>query len=196
MRSRELATCLAAAVPVARHDRGGGRVGIDDEDLGTELGEDVRHHEARRSERVVEDELELRRRRSRRHPGRAVPHRIDESGRVVLESTPGEADVADVGCERPSELLAVVEALDPSLRGLVDVEPRLVEEPDARPTARRAAARRTVTPPIDDADLHLVARHRNGRGLEVVDVHARGVAADHDRPLRAPGPLSRCHATP
>ena len=36
---------------VARHDRGGRRVGVHDEDLGPQLGEDVRHHEAGRSRR-------------------------------------------------------------------------------------------------------------------------------------------------
>ena len=104
----------------------------------------------------------------------------------MLERPGWEAEVADLSGQDPSEVLAVIQALDLALRRFVDVDAVFVEEaehhrlgvirvePHGHPG--RAGRRGDLEP-----------GHRHGGGLEVVDVHASRVAADHDGPLQDSG---------
>ena len=76
----------------------------------------------------------------------------------------------------------MVEALDLALGGLGQVEPLVVEEPDDhRLGVVRDQPDGDARPGSPSPDL--VAGDRDGGHLEVVDVHAGRVAADHDGPL-------------
>jgi len=92
-----------------------------------------------------------------------------QGGRVVLEGPRGEADVTDLGRRGPAIVLAVVEALDLALDGLVDVETIGVEEADDhRLRVGRVEAHGDAALVLGGAYLEPRDGHR--RQLEVVDV--------------------------
>ena len=159
-------------------------VGVHRQDVGTQLGQHVRHHERGRAVGVVDHDLE---------PGRGDGRDVDgalEGDRVVLEGPRREADVADLGGEDPPEVLPVEQPLDLALGVLGDVGAVGVEEADDdrlrvaldEPHGEATGlARRTG----DEAG------DRHGRDLEVHHVDARGVEPGHHRPLEHPGRAAR-----
>ena len=159
---------------------GGVGVGVDHQDLGAQLGQQVGHDEAGRPERVVEHQLE---------PGGRGP----TTGRWSRPGPPCSARGCAAGsrCRRSRG-----PALGGSPRGGTGARSsagssrRRRSRPCRRSAARPTGDRRGPggpTRPGTGGRGDLEAGDRHGRRLEVVDVHAGRVVADHDGPLQHPG---------
>ena len=95
------ATRPVVVVAVEPSDAGGGRERVDRQHVGTELGEQVGHHERDRAEPVVDHDLQV---------GGRDPLEVDRGldGRGVVLERPGHVvDVADLGREHPPIVLTV-----------------------------------------------------------------------------------------
>ena len=157
------------------------RVRVDREHLGTELGQHRRHHDRRGAGRVVEHDLERR-----FLEARAVDALL-ERGRVELDRSGREHDVADVARERAAVVLAVTAAA----RCL-----RCVPSSMSRPSASKkrsstlsasSGASRTVIPPRDSPLRTWKRVSGHGRELDVLDVGAGEVETGDHRALQRAG---------
>ena len=179
-RPHQLGKSCRASLPVETEHPGGRHERVDDEHIGAELGEHVRHDKARRAVGVVEDELQM---------GVAQRLELDARGegrRVELARPRREVDVADLVGEHAAEVLAVIEPLDPLLGRLVDVDAVGVEEADDDGLGV-VPVEADGEPALIRAGADVEPRERKGRGLEVLDVQPRRVEPDHHGALQHPG---------